>query len=137
MMYRVNPDAAQEARAWTDTSSKSLPKVVSSPAPLAPEASLTCASRSAHASGAVESNPATGGTTVLHERPLRQGANITPRLQRALEIRAAALEREQAASADEFEALYERGNTILSQMQDRQQRLRVFRDLLLNSVGPA
>ena len=62
---------------------------------------------------------------------------MTPRFRRALEIRIAALEAEQAVSAEEFEGLYERGNAILYRMQDRQQRLRVFRDLLLNNVGPA
>jgi predicted nuclease with RNAse H fold len=67
--------------------------------------------------------------------PQPKASRVTARLRRALEVRVAALEAEQATAAGEFEALYERGDTILRQMEERQGRLRVFRDLLLNKLG--
>jgi hypothetical protein len=107
------------------------------PAPPAPEATRPCAYRSACAGGVVVSNPATDDAIVLRPAAVRQGARMAPRLLRALEIRIFALEGEQAAAAAEYEALDLRADTILAGIADRQQRLRGFRELLLNNGKPA
>lgn len=60
---------------------------------------------------------------------------LAPSMRRAIERRIVSLETEQASAADEFEALYERGDAILAEMTDRQDRLRRFREIMLNLWG--
>jgi hypothetical protein len=52
-------------------------------------------------------------------------------MRRALEIRVAALEQEQAADIREFDRLYVRSDELLLQIVERQGRLRRFREILL------
>lgn len=52
---------------------------------------------------------------------------------RALQIRVDALSAEQRAAAAEIESLYQRCNALTYQVLERQQRLRRFREILLNS----
>ena len=52
-------------------------------------------------------------------------------MRRALEIRIAALEEEQASDVREFDQLYSRSDELLLRIIDRQGRLRRFREILL------
>ncbi len=60
-----------------------------------------------------------------------KAAPLSAPLRRALEIRVAALEEEQAASIREFDRLYVRSDELLLQIVERQRRLRRFREILL------
>ena len=62
---------------------------------------------------------------------------MTSSFRRALQIRVAKIEDELSALADEHEGLHERGGVILMKMLDLQQRLRTFREILLNRGGQA
>lgn len=53
-------------------------------------------------------------------------------LRRALLLRVRALEAEQDCDRETFEALYEESDRLALQILDRQQTLRLFRELLLN-----
>jgi hypothetical protein len=52
-------------------------------------------------------------------------------LRRALKIRVDVLEEEQAADMSEFDLLYARSDQLLLLIVERQQRLRLFREILL------
>jgi hypothetical protein len=56
---------------------------------------------------------------------------LSDRVRRALEIRIEALEAEQIADAQKFEAIHECGTALIFRMLERQERLRQFRELLL------
>lgn len=77
------------------------------------------------------------GATLSCQVPSRQGASMPFVSDRALEIRIAKIEDELSALADEHEGLYERGGVILADMLDLQERLRTFREILLNRGGHA
>jgi len=56
---------------------------------------------------------------------------LSEALQRALQVRVDALEEEQAADVREFDLLYVRSDQLLLLIVERQQRLRLFRQILL------
>lgn len=66
-----------------------------------------------------------------HDARAHQARRLPEPLLRALKIRVAALEEEQAADIGEFDLLYARSDELLLQITDRQQRLRRFREILL------
>ena len=63
--------------------------------------------------------------------PAIKAARLPAPMRRALEIRVAALEEEQAADMREFDQLYVRSDELLLQIAERQRRLRGFREILL------
>ena len=62
---------------------------------------------------------------------IKVAAPLSAPMRRALEIRVAALEQEQAADIREFDRLYVRSDELLLQIVERQGRLRRFREILL------
>ena len=66
-----------------------------------------------------------------HDAPVNRARRLPEPLRRALEIRVAALEEEQAAGIREFGQLYARSDELLLQIAERQWRLRSFREILL------
>ena len=60
-----------------------------------------------------------------------QGRRLPEPLRRALKIRVAVLEEEQAADIREFDQLYPRSDHLLLQITERQWWLRRFREILL------
>ena len=62
---------------------------------------------------------------------IKAAAPLSAPMRRALEIRVAALEQEQAADIREFDRLYVRSDELLLQIVERQGRLRRFREILL------
>ena len=60
---------------------------------------------------------------------------LSPSMRRALRIRVHALRQEQRAASLEFESLYDRGDELLAEIVERQQRLRLFREILLANGG--
>lgn len=61
--------------------------------------------------------------------PLRR--RLSPSMRRALQIRVSALAEEQRAAAAEFEWLYWRGDELLDEIFERQERLFDLRSILL------
>jgi hypothetical protein len=131
MIYPIPLRLSRGASAWRNPRIH-LSHHGSDPASLAPEASPSCTPRSANAGGPVASTPEADGTTLSQATAERQARPLTAHLRRAIETRTGALEQEQAAAATEYEGLYERAGTILAEMIERQQRLRTFREILLN-----
>jgi hypothetical protein len=77
-----------------------------------------------------------GATTDARSSPANYPRrHIALHLRRAVQIRVSKIEEKLAALADEYEGLYERGGDILAEMLDLQQRLRTFREILLNRGG--
>ena len=66
-----------------------------------------------------------------HDVPVNRPRRLPEPLRRALEIRVAALEEEQAAGIREFDQLYARSDELSLQIAERQRRLRSFREILL------
>lgn len=66
-----------------------------------------------------------------HDVPVNRARRLSEPLRRALNIRTAALEKEQAADIREFDQLYVRSDELLLQIAERQRRLRRFREILL------
>ena len=64
------------------------------------------------------------------DAPANQAPHLPEPLQRALKIRVAVLEEEQAADIREFDQLYVRSDELLLQIAERQRRLRRFREIL-------
>ena len=71
------------------------------------------------------------GRLLRHDVPVNRARRLPEPLRRALEIRVAALEEEQAAGIREFDQLYARSDELLLQIAERQRRLRSFREILL------
>ena len=71
------------------------------------------------------------GRLLRNDVPVNRARRLPESLRRALEIRVAALEEEQAAGIREFDQIYARSDELSLQISDRQQRLRRFREILL------
>jgi hypothetical protein len=71
-------------------------------------------------------------TCQLADIPPARTRALSASWRRALQIRLEALEAEQSAAAAEIEALYQRSNKLTLEVLERQQRLRQFREILLN-----
>jgi hypothetical protein len=71
------------------------------------------------------------GRPLRHEALTNQTRRLPEPLRRALKIRIAALEKEQAADIREFDQLYVRSDELLLQIAERQRRLHRFREILL------
>jgi hypothetical protein len=65
------------------------------------------------------------------DTPANQAPRLPGPLRRALKIRVAALEEEQAADIRAFDQLYVRSDELLQQIAERHQSLRRFREILL------
>ena len=76
------------------------------------------------------------GSCLLPRRSRERRGRLPDPLRRALEIRVAMLEEEQASDRSEFDQLYERSDDLLVQISERQQRLRRFREILLADGEP-
>ncbi len=66
-----------------------------------------------------------------HDAPANQAPRMPESLRRALKIRVAALEEEQAADIREFDQLYARSDELFLRITERQLRLRRFREIFL------
>jgi len=66
------------------------------------------------------------------DAPATKAPRLPAPMRRALEIRVAALEEEQAADMREFDQLYVRSDELLLQIAERQRRLRGFGEILLS-----
>jgi hypothetical protein len=71
------------------------------------------------------------GRLLRNAVPVKGARRLPEPLRRALEIRVAALEEEQAAGIREFDQLYARSDELSLQIAERQRRLRSFREILL------